>query len=160
MIWTKELPTATATYEAGQALGQELVRLWPETSPSFGALITISGDLGAGKTTFCQGLGRGLKVFEPAEIISPTFTLANEYPGYIPLYHLDLYRLESAAQFYEAGLDEYLIGPGVTLVEWPEKVPSSIWPPERLDLAFRFAEPGRELISTYAGSWWSSLRKG
>ena len=80
------------------------------------------GTLGCGKTAFVQGLATGLDV--PAEyyITSPTFTLINEYPGRLPLYHVDLYRLEGRVDLEDIGLDEIIAGDGVVAVEWAEKL--------------------------------------
>ncbi|GHV56753.1 hypothetical protein FACS189460_2110 [Deltaproteobacteria bacterium] len=97
------LPDAAATAAAGRDLGLRLAasrRAGP--GPDI-FLLTLSGDLGAGKTTFCQGLGQGLEVADLREIVSPTFTLANEYRGLLDIFHLDLYRLDSPAEFLAAG---------------------------------------------------------
>jgi tRNA threonylcarbamoyladenosine biosynthesis protein TsaE len=85
-------------------------------------IIALIGDLGSGKTAFVQGLAAGLEV--PAEyyITSPTFTLINEYPGRLPLYHADLYRLETIGDLEDIGLDELLYGQGVLAVEWADKL--------------------------------------
>src|SRR5436305_2135610 len=85
-----------------------------------GDVILLEGPFGAGKTTFTQGIARGLGVTDDY-ITSPTFTLINEYPGRLPLYHVDLYRLDSAAQALDLGLTDYLDSPGVTVIEWPER---------------------------------------
>src|SRR5215831_11710320 len=83
-------------------------------------IIALTGDLGAGKTLWVRGLARGLGI--TARIHSPTFSLVNIYPGLrLTLYHLDLYRLETKEQIIAAGLEEYLIGTGVTVIEWAER---------------------------------------
>ena len=86
-----------------------------------GAVIGLSGDLGAGKTQLVKGLARGLKVAD--KVHSPTFALVNEYQGgRLKLFHLDLYRLETRAQIIGAGLNEYFFQPqGVVVVEWIER---------------------------------------
>jgi tRNA threonylcarbamoyladenosine biosynthesis protein TsaE len=86
-----------------------------------GCVIGLSGDLGAGKTQFVKGIARGLG--SPARVHSPTFALLNEYGGgRLPLFHIDLYRLNSPEEVAAAGLEEYLIEPnGVTVVEWIER---------------------------------------
>ncbi len=85
-----------------------------------GLVIGLNGDLGAGKTLFVKGLARGLGV--ESRVHSPTFTLVNEYTGgRLTLFHLDLYRLETAEQFHEAGLEEFLQPEGVTVIEWVER---------------------------------------
>jgi tRNA threonylcarbamoyladenosine biosynthesis protein TsaE len=84
-----------------------------------GDAIALHGELGAGKTTFVQGLGLALHVREP--VTSPTFTLINEYRGDLTLYHVDLYRLAGEAEAEDAGVGDCLAGGGVTLVEWAER---------------------------------------
>ncbi|MDR2934592.1 MAG: tRNA (adenosine(37)-N6)-threonylcarbamoyltransferase complex ATPase subunit type 1 TsaE, partial [Candidatus Adiutrix sp.] len=128
------LPDAAATAAAGRGLGLRLAEAARCGGLPSSFIITLSGGLGAGKTTFCQGLGLGLETEEPAAIVSPTFTLANEYPGLVDIFHLDLYRLESPREFSEAGLEDYLARPGLTVVEWPEKMSPGFWPADRLAL--------------------------
>jgi tRNA threonylcarbamoyladenosine biosynthesis protein TsaE len=84
-----------------------------------GAVLALYGDLGAGKTCFVQGLAAALDVDQP--VSSPTYTLVNEYRGRLPVYHIDLYRLASADDALAFGLDEYLDGDGVTVIEWAER---------------------------------------
>ena len=86
-----------------------------------GAVILLSGDLGAGKTAFVRGLAEGLDL-DPDEVTSPTFTLVHEYRGgRLPLIHVDLYRLDRA-ELDEIGLDQDLAAQGVTAVEWAERL--------------------------------------
>jgi len=86
-----------------------------------GLVIALSGDLGAGKTQFVRGLARGLKI--SSRVHSPTFTLVNEYSGgRLKLFHLDLYRLETAEQIFSAGIEEYLSPDGVSVMEWAERI--------------------------------------
>jgi tRNA threonylcarbamoyladenosine biosynthesis protein TsaE len=85
-----------------------------------GMVIAITGELGAGKTLFAQGIARGLGVKDT--VTSPTYTIINEYCGQVPFYHLDLYRLEDEREILELGLEEYLESSGVVLIEWPERV--------------------------------------
>jgi tRNA threonylcarbamoyladenosine biosynthesis protein TsaE len=99
------------TQAEGEALGR---RLGP------GAVVALTGELGAGKTCFIQGLVRGLGVASPAT--SPTFVLVNEYRGRVPVHHVDLYRLDTLAEMADLGLDELFAGRGVTMVEWADKL--------------------------------------
>ena len=90
-----------------------------------GAVIGLEGNLGAGKTCFVKGLATGLGIDED-EISSPTFTLiAEHYRGKIPLYHIDLYRLEGA-EVAELGIEEYLFGRGVAAIEWFSFLPAGL----------------------------------
>jgi tRNA threonylcarbamoyladenosine biosynthesis protein TsaE len=77
-------------------------------------VITLEGELGAGKTTFTQGIAEGLGVSKTVN--SPTFTIIKEYNGKLPLYHMDVYRLEESEE--DLGFEEYFFGNGVTVVEW------------------------------------------
>jgi tRNA threonylcarbamoyladenosine biosynthesis protein TsaE len=84
-------------------------------------VITLQGELGAGKTLFTKGIAKGLDVPDWYYLNSPTFTLINEYRGRLLLYHLDLYRLGDADELFELGFNDYLSGSGVIVIEWPEK---------------------------------------
>lgn len=107
-------------------LGERLGRLLKP-----GAVVCLSGQLGAGKTVFTQGLARGLGV--AGYVTSPTFTLLHEYQGRCPVYHLDVYRLDDPAEFAELGFQDYLGGDGVAVVEWPELIREYL-PPEYLQV--------------------------
>lgn len=86
-----------------------------------GHVVSLAGDLGCGKTTFCQGVAAGLGV--TADVTSPTFTLMAEYHGRIPLVHADLYRLNGDAHaVWETGIGDYLDGESAVLIEWPEAI--------------------------------------
>jgi len=91
-----------------------------------GAVVAMYGELGAGKTAFTRGLAAGLGI--SMNVSSPTFTIVNEYPGKIPLYHFDMYRLENENELYDIGWDDYLERGGVCAVEWSEKVPGAFPP--------------------------------
>lgn len=100
------------------ALGEEFAR---EAAP--GQVWALVGDLGAGKTHFVKGVADGLR--SGASATSPTFTLLHEYAdGRLPVYHFDFYRLESADEVLDLGLDEYLDGDGLTVIEWADKFPA------------------------------------
>jgi len=112
-----------------------------------GDVLALTGDLGAGKTCLVKGIARGLGILQ--EITSPTFTLINEYVGgRLPLYHVDLYRLDSAEQALQIGLDDYLGRDGVTVIEWAEKV-ESLLPPTTRRLRVEFiADNSRRITLT------------
>ena len=95
------------------ALGKEI-----GSTLSKGSVLTLTGDLGAGKTTFVKGIGSALGIQETS-INSPTFTYLHVYDGRLPLYHFDLYRLRSSHEFLDAGFEEYL-EKGVACIEWPQ----------------------------------------
>ena len=84
-----------------------------------GDILLLSGDLGVGKTCLTQGIAWGLGIKEYA--VSPSFVLVRELYGRLPLYHIDLYRLDHIEEIEDLGLDEYLYGRGVCVVEWAEK---------------------------------------
>lgn len=111
-----ELKSAIATRKLGEILGKVLPP---------GSVLLLFGNLGAGKTTLVQGIGSGLGIDEA--IVSPTFTLINEYTeGRLPLYHLDLYRLEpteAASLYLETYWEGIEVPPGITAIEWAQKLP-------------------------------------
>jgi len=112
-----------------------------------GDLVCLYGELGAGKTTFVQGMARGLGVLE-AYITSPTFSLVNEYEGRLRFSHIDLYRLSSPDDLEDMGFSEYP-GEGVTAVEWPERAGEEL-PDERLDVRLDYGEGDSRAISVSA----------
>ena len=131
----------TESPEQTQALAERLGRLLQP-----GDVIALVGELGSGKTLFSQGLARGLDVPETFYITSPTFAIINEYPGRIPFYHLDLYRIDSSAEFSELGIEEILYGQGTVAIEWAERLGENL-PEERLEVHLAFSdETSRNLI--------------
>lgn len=120
----KELKVITNTAEETRSLAQKLGRNIEE---SF--LITLSGELGAGKTTFTQGLAKGLEITR--NVTSPTFTLMKNYKGRLPLYHIDAYRLEDIDQ--DLGFEEYIDGDGVCVIEWANFI-ENVLPDEYLNI--------------------------
>lgn len=105
--------------EETEALGE---RIGSVLSP--GSVVALRGGLASGKTTLTKGIARALGVEE--DVTSPTYTLISEYPGRIPLYHMDAYRLEGAEDFLALGAEEYLYGKGVCVVEWSERVAEAL----------------------------------
>lgn len=112
----------TASAEETAAIGERLGALL-----GAGDVVALTGELGAGKTCFVQGLARGLGV--EARATSPTFVLINEYRGRLPVHHVDAYRTARAAELIDLGLLELFDGDGVTVVEWAERAASLL--PER-----------------------------
>lgn len=106
--------TITSSESETSAAGERLAR-----SLSAGDVVLLYGDLGAGKTAFVRGLAQGLGS-DPGEVSSPTFTLVQEYPGRLTLYHVDLYRLEER-EVDDLGLEELVLGDGVVAIEWAER---------------------------------------
>lgn len=131
------LPTRTvSTTSRGpgetQALGERLGRLLQP-----GDVVTLSGELGAGKTALAQGIGLGLEVAEP--VSSPTFALVHEYRGRLPVWHLDTYRVRSLDELIDLSWHDLLRGGGVILVEWPERIAAAL-PPDRLEITLGYGE--------------------
>lgn len=149
------LPDLRTTLALGRYLG--------ETARP-GEVITLAGSLGAGKTTLTQAIGQGLQVPQSCYITSPTFSLLHEYPGRLPLYHLDLYRLSDETEIEDLGLLEYLYGPGLTVIEWPDRL-GSLMPEERLHIELSLlSETARRAEITAHGEAWrkrmAALRGG
>lgn len=121
------------------ALGERIGRLlWP------GAVLALEGTLAAGKTTLTKGIARGLDIDE--EVTSPTFTLISEYPGRLPLYHMDAYRLSGSDEFADLGTDDLLYGQGVCVVEWSEKVRDRL-PPDTIFISIALRADGARTIT-------------
>ena len=115
-----EMRTVTHSAEETRSLGEQLAsRLHP------GDVVVLRGELGAGKSELTRGIARGLGVQET--VTSPSFTILNVYEsGKYPLYQFDWYRLESEEELYELGMDEYLGGDGIAVVEWAERCPEAV----------------------------------
>lgn len=110
---------------------------------SSGAVLALTGELGAGKTTFSQGLAQGLGVKDYVD--SPTFSIMKIYEGRLPLYHFDVYRLdENSAE--ELGLDEYFYGDGICLVEWPSRI-EELLPEETIFITIDVRKDGQRQIT-------------
>ncbi|UCZ53699.1 tRNA (adenosine(37)-N6)-threonylcarbamoyltransferase complex ATPase subunit type 1 TsaE [Bacillus shivajii] len=109
-----------------------------------GTVLTLEGDLGAGKTSFTKGLAKGLGI--KRNVNSPTFTIMKEYVGRLPLYHMDAYRLEDEME--DLGLDDYFEGEGVTVVEWPSMIEEQL-PDERLEIVIKHDGETERRLSFY-----------
>ncbi|MCY8176105.1 tRNA (adenosine(37)-N6)-threonylcarbamoyltransferase complex ATPase subunit type 1 TsaE [Bacillus inaquosorum] len=119
-----------------------------------GDVLTLEGDLGAGKTTFTKGFAEGLGITRVVN--SPTFTIIKEYnEGTLPLYHMDVYRMEDESE--DLGLDEYFHGQGVCLVEWAHLIEEQL-PQERLQIVIKRAgDDEREMTFTAVGNRYEML---
>ena len=145
MVKTKQGQMAfeTISESANQTvrLGRVLGALLPE-----GSFVALVGGLGAGKTVLTKGIAQGLGVADDREVTSPSFVLVNEYRGRVAVYHVDLYRLENPAEVEGIGWDEFISGPGVTLVEWADKAENQL-PEERMEVHLEWAgEEKRRLL--------------
>jgi tRNA threonylcarbamoyladenosine biosynthesis protein TsaE len=107
--------SASETVRLGKNIGS---RLLP------GDVVALVGELGAGKTQFIKGLAAGAGIRNPTYISSPSFTMINEYTGRITFYHIDLFRLSKEKEAEDLGLEDYILGKGITAIEWADKIPS------------------------------------
>lgn len=138
------------TEKLGEAIGAAVLP---------GDVITLDGDLGAGKTAFTRGLARGMGL--PSRVTSPTFTIVNEYndkDGVPRLFHFDTYRLGSCDDFYDAGLDEYFDRDGVCAIEWSSVIEEAL-PEERIALAISGNGNEREIKITFAPRYKDAEKK-
>tara|TARA_B100000686_G_scaffold16937_1_gene15775 strand:+ start:123 stop:608 length:486 start_codon:yes stop_codon:yes gene_type:complete len=113
--------SAEETIEFGKNIGSKLVA---------GDLVLLFGDLGSGKTCLTQGICQGVGLKKGSYIRSPTFTLINEYQAKIPIFHVDLYRLEEEAELINLGLEEIIYSQAITIIEWAEKLKTDKKPNE------------------------------
>jgi tRNA threonylcarbamoyladenosine biosynthesis protein TsaE len=128
-------PSVQKTVWLGQQLGLQL---------QDGDIIALVGDLGGGKTWFTKGVAMALEI-NPDIIVSPTFTLVNEFDGRYKLFHMDLYRLKDKAEIIALDLDEYFSGQGIVVVEWADRWPGEL-PGETIEVALHIEdEDTREL---------------
>lgn len=123
----------TKSVEKSLWLGNQLGRLLIQ-----GDIIALIGDLGGGKTWFTKGLATGLGI-EPNEVVSPTFTIANEYYGKYPLFHIDLYRVEHEQDLVSLDLDRYFLGEGIVVIEWADRCPGRL-PDKRVQIEFKIID--------------------
>ncbi|MDE0300506.1 MAG: tRNA (adenosine(37)-N6)-threonylcarbamoyltransferase complex ATPase subunit type 1 TsaE [Candidatus Poribacteria bacterium] len=98
-----------------------------------GDVVALIGDLGAGKTCLTQGIACGIGIASHEVVNSPSYTLINEYVGNIPIYHIDLYRLQHHGEIVELGLEEYLEGTGICIIEWADRM-ANLLPANRIEI--------------------------
>jgi tRNA threonylcarbamoyladenosine biosynthesis protein TsaE len=127
--------SAAQTRNMGMKLGK---------SAAAGDVILLVGPLGAGKTCLTQGIAHGLGIHEYTA--SPSFVLVREYQGKLPLYHIDLYRLDKIEEVTQLGLDDYLYGNGVCVVEWADKG-LGVLPEEHLLIEMQIVSPLKRRLS-------------
>ena len=126
--------SAEETIELGKKIGRLLKK---------GDIIAMQGTLAAGKTTITKGIAQALGITET--ITSPTFCLISEYQGNMPLYHMDVYRLEGTEDFINLGTDDMLYGDGVSIIEWSEKIMDEL-PSSTIILKITPQDEGKRLI--------------
>jgi tRNA threonylcarbamoyladenosine biosynthesis protein TsaE len=135
-----DLPSLPATESFGRHLGS---LLFPN------AVVALIGPLGAGKTHLSRAIAEGLDIANPAAVTSPTFTLIHEYPARLPIYHFDAYRLNSANEFLDLGVNEYYEAGGVCLIEWADRVETAL-PEERLTIRIEIVDENRRRLTLNA----------
>jgi tRNA threonylcarbamoyladenosine biosynthesis protein TsaE len=129
----------TNSEEETRALGR---RIGKNLGP--GSIVSLSGPLGSGKTVIAKGVAEALEITEP--IVSPTFTLIQEYCGKLELYHMDLYRLEGADDFAGIGGEELLYAGGVSLIEWSEKI-ADMLPESTIKIVLAINDDGSRTVA-------------
>ena len=144
----------TESTEETSKIGEQLGKLLNK-----GNIVCLSGDLGAGKTSFTKGIAKGLEVKD--YVTSPTYTIINEYEVRLPLYHFDVYRLNDAEEMHELGYEEYFFGDGVVVLEWADIV-REIIPGERLWITIlnTKGDNSREIIMEPTGETYDTIVKG
>ena len=128
--------SAAQTEKIGRTLGTFLYR---------GAFLALFGDLGGGKTCFTRGVVAALSPASAHLVASPTYAIMNEYPGPIPVYHFDFYRLVSGDEIEELGFDDYFQDSGVCIAEWAERLGDTL-PPNHLSITFEHNGDDRRRI--------------
>lgn len=111
-----------------------------------GDVICLDGDLGAGKTTLAQSIAAGLEVDDDIYVNSPSFAILHEYPGRLPIYHMDFYRLQDSADVEDLGFDEYFYGQGVCIIEWSLRA-AEILPAESLRLILEIEDLDKRRVT-------------
>ena len=130
--------TPAETEKIGHIIGQTLVKR---------DIVALIGDLGAGKTCLTRGLALGLGLPLPQKVTSPSYSLINEYEGYTPIYHIDLYRIDQCEDVWGLGLDEYLEGEGVCIIEWANIILQEL-PSHTIEIKLSWLDENRRSIET------------
>ena len=124
------------TQTIGQNIGETLKN---------GDVVALIGDLGAGKTCLTQGIARGIGIASHEVVNSPSYTLINEYAGEIPIYHIDLYRLQHHGEIVDLGLEEYLEGNGICIIEWADRM-TNLLPTNRIQITITWVDESTRRI--------------
>jgi tRNA threonylcarbamoyladenosine biosynthesis protein TsaE len=124
------------TRTIGQQIGETL---------KAGDVIALIGDLGAGKTCLTQGLARGIGIASQEVVNSPSYTLINEYAGELPIFHIDLYRLQHHGEIVDLGLEEYLEGNGICIIEWADRM-SNLLPANYIQVTMTWVDESTRRI--------------
>jgi len=145
---------STRTAEETRAVGEALA-----SSLQPGDVVSLTGDLGAGKTTLVQGAARGLGVRD--RVLSPTFTLVREYHGEVPIHHLDIYRLDRVQDVLDLGFEEMIDADGVVFIEWGDAI-EGLLPEDHLQVELSIAPDGetRRIDVTGLGRAWEARWSG
>ncbi len=137
--------SAAQTRRIGRALGGAARK---------GDVILLVGPLGAGKTCLAQGIAQGLEV--ASQVISPSFVLVREHQGRLPFYHIDLYRVDQSKEIEDMGLDEYLYGDGICVVEWADRA-IGLLPTEHLLIKMEYVSPRVRKLTIAATEGYGAL---
>ncbi len=139
------IQTVEETQEFGIALGKYAIP---------GDVVCLDGDLGAGKTTLAQAIAKGLEVLDSCYVTSPSFAIFHEYPGRLPMYHMDFYRLQDYTEVEDLGFEEYFYLSGLTVIEWSERA-YEILPESRLHIKIEIKNELERIITcTCIGGHW------
>jgi len=135
-MYEVESSSPAETERIGSLLGSYLEK---------GDVLALIGELGSGKTVLVRGIAAGVGA-DMREVASPSFTLVNEYAGRMPVYHIDLYRLENDHDLYDIGYYEYMVGDGVAVVEWADRLPHAV-PDQALRVTLSYVDVQRRRIA-------------
>ena len=125
------------TIKLGEKIGKRL---------KAGDIVALCGDLGAGKTTLVKGIAKGLGVKDYCRVNSPSFVIVKEYKGKVPLFHFDIYRLDTLKAIEDIGYEEYLGRGGVVAIEWSNKM-SRILPKGHIGVALKISGPEKRTVT-------------
>lgn len=130
--------SAEETVRIGEKIAKKLKK---------GSIVALYGEFGAGKTVFVKGIAKALKCTEIVK--SPGFVFVHKYKGIFPLYHIDLYRVNSVEDIINLGIDEFFYKNGVCVIEWAEKAKKEL-PPKRIDVKFKILNKKSRELKIYA----------